>query len=407
MRILNFIIMGIFALILSYFLPVFINLFMPLNYSFERVRYSPVIDEFIYSNTNRKDNTKSFKIIGGNEISEDKFLELQPFTNYYVLIQKGKFPQKFKMYENNTSLIVKNSQFLNLKYASNKAKYPDLYVLIEPDELYGRLKYAPFLIRLGSKNGFDVINTDINKIDKNLSENLNKAFLDEGFKLPAKAFFSNPSLMKEFDEGAFVVDSTNTIFHLKFNDNKFWIKNTNITKPNIIKMVISENKRREFYALVITSNEIGLLSYDYKFINLPNDEYEPFKANLNLAISPVDKVLSFTTKEQIKTYVMDLDYNVIKQNTTQLTPPTSSRELKAYVLPFELSIVQDDYAYEFKFINFSAKSVFISVLLAFGFFAYNLAFKKRKAFADSVFIAIFGIYGLIAEIFYGIKKEYK
>ncbi|MCD8213716.1 MAG: DUF4857 domain-containing protein [Campylobacter sp.] len=405
MKFLNLFVTAIFSLLLSYFLPIFINLILPENQIVERVRYSPVIDDFMLSSINRADNTNTFEIIGKSAISEDEFIQNQPFTYSSILIAKGKFPSKFKEYENNTTLILKNSQFLNLRPSVNLTKNIPLYVFLQTDEKYGRLKYMPFLIRLGNENGLQIINVDTNKIDENLSSNLNEIFNKSGFKFPAKQYFSNPTTLKPFDEGSFIVDSADGIFHLKFDGWNFILQNTKLVKKDIINIVVSENERREFYALLIAKDELGLIGYDYKFIPLPYDGYDPIGSNLSLRINPVNKILSFASPQNIHTYVMDLNYTKLKHNVMKTSKPANKRYLKEYILPFELKLAKDSHFYKLQIDKFNVKSIFLSVALALAFFVYNFAFFKKKRFLSATFIAMFGIYGLIAVILYATKKE--
>ncbi|WP_169778343.1 DUF4857 domain-containing protein [Campylobacter curvus] len=405
MKILNLLIMTIFALILSYFLPIFINLLLPVNQIIDRVRYSPVVDEFMLSTIDRAKGANTFEIIGKGAISEDEFVQNQPFTYHSILIPKGQFPKIFKEYESNASLILKNSQILNLRPSLNLGRNIPLYVLLRSDERYGKLSYFPFLIRLGDGSGMQIIDANKNQIDQNLSSNLNEILASDGFKFPAKQFFSNPTTLKAFDEGAFIVDSGGRIFHLKFDGLNFTLKDTGIVKNDIINIIVSEHDRREFYALVITPNELGLIDYDYKYIPLPNEGYDPTSSNLNLKITPINKIISFSSPQNISTYVMDLNYTLLKQNVRKPSEPISKRYLKGYVLPFETQLVQEDYFYKFKLENFSAKSLFASIVLALAFFVYNLIFLRKKSLLYSVFVVVFGIYGFIAAMMYTARKE--
>ena len=62
MRILNLCVAVIFALILSYFLPVFANLFLPEYKIYDRVRYSPLVKDFLFSTLNKKENTQVYEV---------------------------------------------------------------------------------------------------------------------------------------------------------------------------------------------------------------------------------------------------------------------------------------------------------------------------------------------------------
>lgn len=398
MKILNLIVLVFSSVILSYFLPTFINLALPEKRIIERVKYSAVIDDFLISKSNKDEKTTKYAIQNKHEITQDEFYEYLPFSYYQILIPNKKFPQKFKEYEQDPSLIRKNSQGLNLKYSSNKAKHIPLYLLLDTDK-YGNLSYTQELFRV-KKDGFEVINLQTNSIDQNSSKALNQKLEQQGFKFPAKGYFTNPSTLKPFDEGAFIIDSKDEIFHIRQNMKNISVKNTNIIKKDIINIMISEDPRREFYAILIAKNEIGLIGYDYNFINLNNSGYDPFGMNLNLSISPVDKILTFLSNDITKINVMDLNYTTIKENFTEFSKPVSNRHLKEYFLPFELKLSQHGHFYKFSFNQFSKKAMILSFIIALIYFMYNLKFKNRKRYIESGIIAIFGIYGFISTLFF-------
>lgn len=122
----------------------------------------------------------------------------------------------------------------------------------------------------------------------------------------------------------------------------------------------------ESYALVFAKSELGLVSYDdYKFIPLPSVGYDPFETALNLRMILLSSLCC----------------------------------LKGCVLPFETKIAHKS---RYRSLKFSAKSVFSPAL---AFFVCRLKFHKRKSVAKAACIAIFGIYGFIAALFYDKGKR--
>ena len=125
----------------------------------------------------------------------------------------------------------------------------------------------------------------------------------------------------------------------------------------------------ESYALVFAKSELGLVGYDdYKFIPLPSVGYDPFETALNLRMILLSSLCC----------------------------------LKGCVLPFETKIAHKSRYRSLKFSEFSAKSVFSPAL---AFFVCRLKFHKRKSVAKATCIAIFGIYGFIAALFYDKGKR--
>lgn len=122
----------------------------------------------------------------------------------------------------------------------------------------------------------------------------------------------------------------------------------------------------ESYALVFAKSELGLVGYDdYKFIPLPSVGYDPFETALDLRMVLLSSLCC----------------------------------LKGCVLPFETKIAHKS---RYRSLKFSAKSVFSPAL---ALFVCRLKFHKRKSVAKAACIAIFGIYGFIAALFYDKGKR--
>ena len=77
--------------------------------------------------------------------------------------------------------------------------------------------------------------------------------LKENFNFPATRIAGNPTNKKPFDEGYFVVDSKNKLYHIKMVKGKPFCKFThNPDSLEISYMKISEMSLREFYGFLYT-----------------------------------------------------------------------------------------------------------------------------------------------------------
>ena len=246
MKVLNFFIMSVFALMLSYFLPSFINLALPLDQNVTRVKFSTLTNEFMIQKTNKLSGENKFYLENGKEISEDTFMQNQPFSYYGALIKNNKFPKELEIYEKNTTLIMKNSQSISAKYISNLFKPVLIFPLMYDDVKYAKPVFAQFLIAF-SANLVEVIDPAKNAPNIELTNELNAKLKEQNFSFPGRKFFTNPSPLKAFDEGAFLLDSKDEIYHLKFDGKSFIVKDTNIAVKDVLNIVVSENQRREFY----------------------------------------------------------------------------------------------------------------------------------------------------------------
>ena len=212
---------------LSYFLPSFINLALPLDQNVTRVKFSTLTNEFMIQKTNKLSGENKFYLEDGKEISEDIFMQNQPFSYYGALIKNNKFPKELEIYEKNTTLIMKNSQSISAKYISNLFKPVLIFPLMYDDVKYAKPVFAQFLVAFGA-NLVEVIDPAKNVQNIELTNELNTKLKEQNFSYPAMKFFTNPSPLKAFDEGAFLLDSKDEIYHLKFDGKSFIVKDTNI-----------------------------------------------------------------------------------------------------------------------------------------------------------------------------------
>ena len=76
-----------------------------------------------------------------------------------------------------------------------------------------RLEMPGDLFRL--KDNIEFIDPETNTVKEEKSNLFMKVFIQKGFKFPAKRVAGNPSTRKAYDEGYFIIDSNDKIFHLK------------------------------------------------------------------------------------------------------------------------------------------------------------------------------------------------
>ena len=60
----------------------------------------------------------------------------------------------------------------------------------------------------------EFINADYNTVDKNLTVAFTTALKEKGFIFPAKSVNGKFTVLKPFDEGVFIVDATDHVFHI-------------------------------------------------------------------------------------------------------------------------------------------------------------------------------------------------
>nr|MBP3725001.1 DUF4857 domain-containing protein [Campylobacter sp.] len=387
MRLSNLVLNSCFVLILAFFIPSILDFILPKSYKSYHIDFSPVFDEFVLSSYQARPKKREYFIIKDQKnLSEDEYMASLPFDFYSVLIKNDNFPSEFDYFASDIALIRQNSQYFGLQYKNNLKSQTPLFALLESNPKNLKLQIPSHLIDIS--DDFVFINTATNEIDKDLSDKFKNALLDSGAKFNLKGFYSNPNLLKSFDEGAFVVDKDGQIFHILLKDNEPIVKNTQIICNNVVNIAVSEHFRKEFYGALVCGDEVSLISYDnYRQITL--SKYLWDKENLLLKIDPLFKHLSLKSQEGINLITHNPDFSVYKQ--TKFDIPNEKIDFLKFILPFEISLKIDKFsrAYEFGVAKFNHFSLILSLILAV------FVFYRQKDKFNAVFVAITGIYGFL------------
>lgn len=351
-----------------------------------KVKFSPVENSFILSTFDLKTKFTIHEINGTKIEEEDYFFNL-PFDFYYYLNSVKNFPQMFDFFENDTSLITLNSQTTDIKREDYAYKNFPLIGIFETKPKYLRLTYPNFFYDFEKKEVIDINTLEINVQKTDEFRNVFKKF-----NFPLKKYYQNNTIMKTFDDGVFLVDSKNLIWHLKQINDKLYLKNTNLIKnPLFIK--IDENQRFEYHALLVCDDEIGLISYeDYKFIKF-DIEQDFSKFDINYEVTPLHKIITLSNENKILTYVFNPDYTFYKSYFFDKNRKINN--IKSFFMPLKLEIKNQKY--EFYFGKISYKMLLLNILIAI----FPL-FKKDKF--GAIFVLMFGFGGLISNFIYGRKK---
>ena len=88
-----------------------------------------------------------------------------------------------------------------------------LYPLFESESDRVNLELPPDFFRIN--NSIEFITASTNDINLEKSKLFNQVFINKGFSFPAKIIAGIPTTRKSIDEGYFIVDNTNKLFHLK------------------------------------------------------------------------------------------------------------------------------------------------------------------------------------------------
>jgi hypothetical protein len=348
--------------------------------------YSPVIKKFVFREM-VKDHRFLTRDETGRDLDRKTFESLIPFIYYKNMELWGLLPFEINGQSFGKETIKANRQVIELKPRMIADRFPQdgIYPLIESQPDQALLVFPEDRFRITDRMEF--VNADRNTVDEALSHVFTDALKDAGFKFPARLIAGKGTILKPFDEGYFVVDAATPI----------------PADLGIRSIRISENRRKEFYGMLLTNDgKLFLISYDnYRLIPLPVDSYNPDTMTYKLIINPLYRTAVYSDKTMIYATAMTPDYKIIAgyKRAMQTSRQTPAKTFYSACFPFSVQIKDHTINYmTFDLVLNGWKGftgIGISVIIYFIFVCVR-RLGLKALWPDFVVIALSGIYGLIA-----------
>jgi hypothetical protein len=368
-----------------------------------QVSFSPIIKDFVFTQTKKNNGDKMYLDNQGNSYDRKNYQALLPFSYYYNLERWDVLPDTIDGIPISISYIRRNTQFVRIRSYYFHTPMIQLYPLFESQSDFTRLEMPNELFRITNKIEF--LNARTNSVVDSLSEIYNLALVEQGFQFPARYIAGNPTTRKAFDEGYFIIDAANSVFHLKQIKGKPYCTNTGIPADlNIRYIIVQENSRREFYALMVTrENDLYLISYDdYKLIRLPVNDFIADEMDFLFSIDPIYRTLKYFNDQELKCIVTDKDYKIIDTYETSWLPKTEWTRSKIAVSLFPFQVERENARTDYILFNlkFNGWLAFIGIFLALGITmtVKTVIYREnlKENWFDLLIVAVTGLYGALA-----------
>lgn len=374
-----------------------------------RVSYSPIINDILISNWDGNVSAALNKNVvysdrKGNKYTRDEYEAIMPQINFAQLVFSGKMPDSINGTAVDVPLLRKNLFMSTFEpYIINRFFWKWL-PLIESDPGRVNLEFPNEFFRI--RESMEIVDCRTNQINYEMSKEFSDELNAKGFSFPAKKLFGNPTTRKAFDEGYFIIDDADNLFHLKRVKNKPYCKKINL--PAGMKLAhfnVHEIPLKEFYGFFVTEdNGLYLLTFnDYRIIKLDIEDYDLNNSTLRINGDLFNRTISVVNENKFSTFIFDRQYNLIENYKGQVSGKDDSPQgrIAAYLFPFSLSLISD----KSMFVNFIFKFsdqrfLLINILLTIALTAY-FYYKKIspiKNYLPLILIFLTGIYGLISVI---------
>ena len=294
---------------------------------------------------------------------------------------------------------------LNPREISGRLPVDEVYPLIESEPETARLVFPEDRFRFGEEMEF--INADYNRLDLEQTRIFTQALKNAGFIFPARLAAGKGTILKPFDEGYFVKDAQNAVFHIKRVKGEPQVARTPLD-PNLeIRTIkVSENQSRKFYGLVLTGDDrLFLLSYDdYRLIYLPLAGYDPETMDFKLIVNPLYRTAVYSDDKVIRAVLMDEKYQYLDRNDHVMpgAEPAPIQRFIRWATPFKIGLENPNSGYltlDLKWHGWGSLAVSGLALVLFLILASRQKLGLRARLLDGALVLLTGVYGLVAVLF--------
>ncbi|MFW5833350.1 MAG: DUF4857 domain-containing protein [Pseudomonadota bacterium] len=335
------------ALLLSIAGPRLIDLAFDVERAPTHLFFSPVSRTFVF----REHHGGHDFVYGDNrgETFDRRTFETRlPFVYYRNMDLWGLLPLDLDGRRFDAQTIRENRQVFELRARQIADRRPSIavYPLLEANPGQARLQFPEDVFRFTGE-AMEFVNVDTNRVDPALTERFTTALVDAGFAFPARAAFGQPTILKPFDDGWFVVDAAGAVFHVRRVDGAPEITRTPIpTDLDIRHIEVVENERREIRALLLTDDaRLFLVRHDgYRLVPLPTDGYVPDRMDYKLLINPLYATAVYGDGERTHAVAMTKGFVPLEAYSRPAPPRdgTLGAWLAAAAFPWTVSLEDAD-----------------------------------------------------------------
>ncbi len=368
------------------------------------VMYSSLEKDFFiirFSEDNVRTDTR------GNIYTRDEFESKLPLYYARQLVLNGTLPDSINGVEMDLHQINYYRSFFRFRPREMFMPEPGLYPLFESESGRANLELPNDVFRISDRMEF--IDAETNRIDERKSQMFTTVLNNRNFAYPATKIAGLPTTRKSCDEGYFVVDSKDCMYHIKMIEGEPYVVKIEVPEGLTFRHIVCVDfTDKKYYNYLISSeNEIYILTQDdYEFIKLPVEGYDPEVDELRIFGGMFNYTIIMRREGYMKTVALDSDYNKVDEYSETWPVRGKTREgvVASTIFPFQLRLQDNNNSY----INFYPEKpagfywiiVNIVLMLLQLFVIRRSNLKPGKNIIDLAIIALTGVYGFLAVNFF-------
>jgi len=335
----------------------------------------------------------------GEKLSLKEYEKALPFIYWRNLEIQKKLPILLDgiFYDKDTIKKARQSFKFSYKNVNENINQISLYPLFNPSSKKGIISFPNLMFNLNKD--FAIYDSEDNKKNVALSNEYTLALKKKGFTFPAKIIAGKTTNMKPLDEGYFVLDNKNKLFHFKRYDNQLFIQNVFYDpKIKIAEIKIAESRKKEFYGLIIDKNNKAyvLMYKNYELIKLPLKYYDSKTMKLEIYANAINKLLRYKDEKHVYAVAFDKNFSYLDEFKVAIPQVNALHQtFFDYLFTFHIKKNVHKSYEEYSFEIGSIKAFVLSFCLAL---LYFLLFKKEKKETRGIkflFLLFTGLYGVL------------
>ncbi len=398
----SIIILIISSLVLSWAIPALVKKATASKQNYPFVYYSSLLQDFAIKKTENKQT--EYYDRKGNFYTREEYDSITPLLSYRQLTLSGMMPDSILGVEMDTRMIrVKTAMW---RYTPRDIHKPllDMHLMYEAMSGRATLESPSDVFRL--KNKIEFIDKASNRINESKSQLFQKRMEEKGFAFPAKNVWGNPQARKPYDEGYFVLDNNNELFHIKLVNGRPYVGNTKAgEKINIAYFSIYEIPDKTIYGFIVShEGEIFTLNAEggYELTKLDIDPIDINQHSVMMLGNMFYWIVNVTGPEGCTYNVLEL-YNDLKRHDEPYFVEAKTDNwdtVSRWLFPFHISFDNKTTDYLVPEFTFNLSYAFLTSFILALIFVFTLGKKRKtqKKLLNGLIILLLGIPAFIASI---------
>lgn len=343
----------------------------------------------------------------GNYYTRDEFELKLPMFFSRQLAMNGTMPDSLNGMAMDLSEINHARSTFRFRARDMQTPTPDLYPLFESESGRANLEMPTDFFRITHRMEF--LDAATNKIDERKSQMFTTVLNNREFNFPAKMIAGIPTTRKSCDEGYFVVDSKDMMYHVKMIKGEPYVRKINVPEGLTFKHIscVDFSDKKYYAYLVSEDNGLYILTQDlYEFIRWPFNVLQPETDELRIYGNLFHYTVITRRPGFQKAVALDNQYQKVDEfvETWPVRAETKQGNIASFIFPaeLELSIPTSNYINLYvdwtKKLNWLIMNVILVVIQVL--IIRRTKLKMRKNILDLVIVGATGIYGFIAVNFF-------